>query len=690
MDRMIRLTIDGHMIEVPDGTTVLQACEDLSIEIPVFCYHPRLPIAGNCRMCLVEVEKSSKPVASCAMPAMDGMIVHTKSPMVEKARKGALEFLLINHPLDCPICDQAGECDLQDITLNYSRGESRFDLNKRAVPEKYMGPLIKTAMTRCIHCTRCIRFADEIAGIPEVGAIHRGEHTEISTLENAISSELSGNLIDICPVGALTNKQNAFHARAWELKKTNGIDVLDAVGSNIRIDSRGNQVLRILPRLNEAVNEEWISDRTRFACDGLASQRLDQPYRRINGKLIPCTWNEAFVSIKEALEPLTGFEIAGLSGDLVDVESTYALRLLLDSLGSPHRDCRQDSANLSYQNRAHYLFNTTIQGLEAADLILLIGTNPRTEAPLINARIRKRYLRGNITIGVVGDNADLTYPYQHLGTTAAALNSLLDKKDSFAKALAAAKYPVIILGKACFTRTDTPALLSIIQKIITDNPAFLQADWNGYNVLHNAGGRVGALDVGFTPGTSGFKTAEILKACQSGEIKAVFLHGADEIETNALGKAFIIYQGHHGDQGAHRADVILPGAAYTEKDALYVNTEGRVQQSFAAISPPGEAKVDWTIIRALSEVLGHTLPFNTHPALRVHLENAYPLMAMIDTIAETKWSPLPIADGQLSNLAFALPITNTYMTCPITRHSKTMAACVHEIVNKGAPHDTVA
>ena len=687
---MIRLTIDGHMIEVPEGTTVLQACEDLAIEIPVFCYHPRLPIAGNCRMCLVEVEKSPKPVASCAWPATDGMVVHTKSPMVEKARKGALEFLLINHPLDCPICDQAGECDLQDITLNYSRGESRFDLNKRAVPEKHMGPLIKTEMNRCIHCTRCIRFSDEIAGIPEVGAINRGEHTEISTLENAIASELSGNLIDICPVGALTNKPNAFHGRVWELKKTDGIDVLDAVGSNIRIDSRGNQVLRILPRLNEAVNEEWISDRTRFACDGLTAQRLDQPYRRIDSKLTPCTWDEAFTTIKTTLEPLAGTEIAGLAGDLVDVESTYALRLLLDSLGSSHRDCRQDGADLPYQNRTHYRFNTTIQGLEDADLVLLIGTNPRTEAPLINARIRKRYLRGNLTIGLIGDNVDLTYPYEHLGATATALNALLDKNNSFAKALATAKRPALILGQACFTREDTPALLTVIQKIMSANPAFIQDDWKGYNVLHTAGGRVGAMDVGFTPDASGFGTKGILGGCTSGAIKAVYLHGVDEIDAAAFGKAFIIYQGHHGDQGAHRADVILPGAAYTEKDALYVNTEGRVQRSYAAISPPGQAKVDWTIIRALSEVLGHTLPFNTHDALRAHLEAAYPFITNIDTIMNAPWSPLPTSDGTLNELAFALPITNTYMTCPITRHSKTMAACVHEILNKGKPHDAAA
>ncbi|MDP5012107.1 MAG: NADH-quinone oxidoreductase subunit NuoG [Alphaproteobacteria bacterium] len=690
MDRTIRLTIDGHMIEVPDGTTVLQACEDLKIEIPVFCYHPRLPIAGNCRMCLVEVEKSPKPVASCAMPATDGMIVHTKSPMAEKARKGALEFLLINHPLDCPICDQGGECDLQDITLNYSRGESRFGLNKRAVPEKHMGPLIKTMMNRCIHCTRCIRFADEIAGIPEVSAIHRGEHTEISTLENAISSELSGNLIDICPVGALTNKPNAFHGRVWELKKTDGIDVLDAVGSNISIHSRGNQVFRILPRLNEDVNEEWISDRTRFACDGLASQRLDQPYKRIDGKLTPCTWDEALSTIKDVLAPLTGKKIAALAGDLVDVESAYALRLLLDSLKSPHRDCRQDGAQLPYENRAHYLFNTTIQGLEGADLILLVGTNPRTEAPLINARIRKRYLRGNLTIGLIGDNVDLTYPYQHLGTTASTLNTILDEKNSFAKTLASAKRPALILGQSCFTRADTPALLSAIQKILSATPAFLKDDWNGYNVLHTAGGRIGAMDVGFTPSASGFATAEILKGCQSGAIKAVYVHGADEIEADAFGKAFVIYQGHHGDQGAHSADVILPGAAYTEKDALYVNTEGRVQRSYAAISPPGQAKIDWTIIRALSEVLGHTLPFNTHEELRAHLEAAHPFMANIDAVADVPWSPLPTADGELSDMAFALPISNTYMTCPITRHSKTMAACVHEILNKGAPHDAAA
>lgn len=690
MDRKIRLTIDGHMVEVPDGTTVLQACEDLNIEIPVFCYHPRLPIAGNCRMCLVEIEKSPKPVASCAMPATDGMIVHTKSPMVEKARKGALEFLLINHPLDCPICDQGGECDLQDITLNYSRGESRFDLNKRAVPEKHMGPLIKTMMNRCIHCTRCIRFSDEIAGIPEVGAIHRGEHTEISTLEKAIASELSGNLIDICPVGALTNKPNAFHGRVWELKKTDGIDVLDAVGSNISIHSRGNKVLRILPRLNEAVNEEWISDRTRFACDGLSSQRLDQPFRRIDGKLTPCSWEEAFSTIQTTLKPLKGDEIAAIAGDLVDVESTYALRLLLDSLKSPHRDCRQDGALYPYKNRAHYLFNTNIEGIENADLILLIGTNPRTEAPLINARIRKRYLRGNLTIGLIGDNVNLTYPYQHLGTTASALNTLLTKKNEFTKSLMEAKRPALILGQACFTRDDTTALLSTIQKILDSTPAFFQNDWNGYNVLHTAGGRVGALDVGFVPSTFGFTTNQILAACQTGNIKAVYLHGADEIDASAFGKAFVIYQGHHGDQGAHRADVILPGAAYTEKDATYVNTEGRVQRTYAAINPPGQAKVDWKIIRALSEVLGHTLPFNTLETLRAHLHESYPFIANTDVVAHTAWSPFSTNEETLSDLAFALPILNTYMTCPVTRHSKTMAACVHEILNKGEPHDTAA
>lgn len=686
---MIRLTIDGHEIDVPEGTTVLQACQDLSIEIPIFCYHSRLPIAGNCRMCLVEVEKSPKPVASCAMPATNGMIVHTKSDMVEKARKGALEFLLINHPLDCPICDQGGECDLQDITINYSRGESRFDLNKRAVSEKYMGPLIKTAMNRCIHCTRCIRFSDEIAGIPEVGTMNRGEYTEISTLENAMSSELSGNLIDICPVGALTNKPNAFHDRSWELKKTNGIDVMDAVGSNIRIDSRGNKVLRILPRLNELVNEEWISDRTRFACDGLSSQRLDQPYRRIDGKLIPCTWEEALHTIHNAVSPLSGSQIAGLAGDLVDIESTYALRLLLDALKSPHRDCRQDFANLPYGNPTHYRFNTTIQGLEDADLILLVGTNPRTEAALVNARIRKRYLCGNVTIGLIGDQVDLTYPYQHLGTCATELKMMLDTNNFFAKALAQAKRPVIILGQACFTRSDSHSLLQVVQSILTEVPAFIQDGWNGYNLLHTRAGRVGALTVGFTPNESGFDTAEILKGCQSGDIKFVYLHGVDEIEATAFGDAFVVYQGHHGDQGAHRADVILPGAAYTEKDGLYMNTEGRVQRSYAAISPPGKAKVDWTIIRALSEVLNHTLPFDTHAGLINHLEIAYPFMANIDSIPDATWSQLPGSNKPLVNKNFALSVANNYMTCSISRHSKTMAACVDEILNKGKKNVSV-
>lgn len=691
---MIRLTIDGKPIEVPEGTTVLQACEDLHIEIPVFCYHPKLPIAGNCRMCLVEVEKNSKPVASCAMPAAEGMVVHTKSPMVEKARKGALEFLLINHPLDCPICDQGGECDLQDITLNYSRGTSRFDLNKRAVPEKYMGPLIKTMMNRCIHCTRCVRFANEIAGVPEVATMHRGEHMEITTLENAVSSELSGNMIDICPVGALTNKPYAFHGRAWELKKTDGIDVLDGVGSNIRIDSRGNKVMRILPRLNEAVNEEWLSDRTRFSCDGLASQRLDQPYRRINGKLMPCTWDEAFDHIRQTLRPLKGIEIAGLAGDLVDVESTYALRLLLDQLGSPHRDCRQDSTLLPYQNRAHYCFNTTIQGLEDADAILLIGTNPRHEAPLINARIRKRYLQGAISIGMIGDAFDVTYPYVHIGTTIDAISQIIDGTHPFASVLKVAKRPVVLLGQSCFIRDDTLAFLTAVQKMLTVYPAFIQEDgdgkWNGYNVLHTTAGRVGAMDVGFVPAINGFSTHKILKECQEGNIKAIYLLGVDEIEADAFGNAFVIYQGHHGDKGAHRADVILPGAAYTEKDALYVNTEGRVQRSYAAISPPGQAKVDWTIIRALSEVLGYTLPFNTHAALITHLEDEYPFMAAVGHIVMEPWSEIPMSNGMFRKTAFAYPIGNFYMTCPITRHSKTMAACIREISNQEPPQHVLA
>ncbi len=678
---MIKLTINNHTIEVEQGTTILQACEQLNVEVPVFCYHSRLSIAGNCRMCLVEVEKTSKPVASCAMPVTEGMVVHTDSPMVEKARKGNLEFLLINHPLDCPICDQGGECDLQDITMAYGSGESRFDLNKRAVSDKYMGPLIKTVMTRCIHCTRCVRFADEVAGSHELGTTGRGEHMEITSyLETAVSSELSGNMIDLCPVGALTNKPYAFHGRSWELTKTESIDVMDAVGSNIRIDSRGREVMRILPRLNEDINEEWISDRTRFAYDGLKRQRLDQPYRRVDGKLTPCTWDEAFAVIKEKLAAVKGSEIAAIAGDLADCESMLTLKELMLALKSPHLDCRQDGTMISTASRSHYIMNTPIARIEESDCILLIGTNPRHEAPIVNARIRKRYLKGHISIGLIGQPVDLSYKYDHLGETPDVLSS------SFKDALKKAERPMIILGQAVFNRPDTTAILAAIQQLIKKYK-FIQDDWNGYNVLHIAAARVGGLDVGFVPQKDGLATKEILKACQKNKIKVLYLLGADEIPMDQLGSAFVIYQGHHGDAGANRADVILPGAAYTEKMATYVNTEGRVQTAQQALTPPGEAKEDWKIIRALSEAIGHTLSYNTWEDIQSALTKIHPAFASRGEIIASEWQDFDTANSSsIEATPFNLPISNFYMTDVISRHSANMVACVQEITQGKRPH----
>jgi NADH-quinone oxidoreductase subunit G len=680
---MIKLSIDNIDVEVQEGTTVLQACEKLGIEIPVFCYHPRLSLAGNCRMCLVEMAKSSKPVASCSLPAAAGMIISTHTPMVEKARKGVLEFLLINHPLDCPICDQGGECDLQDITVAYGRGESRFHLNKRAVKDKYMGPLVKTIMNRCIQCTRCIRFANEIAGSPELGALGRGENMEITTyLETAITSELSGNLIDICPVGALTNKPYAFRGRPWELVKTETIDVLDAVGSNIRVDSVGRQVMRILPRLNEHINEEWISDKTRFACDGLKHQRLDQPYKSIKGRLVPCTWEEAFDYIREKLHGIEGHQVAAIAGDQADCESMAALKDLLTSLGSPHYDCRQDGSHWDTGVRSTYLFNTTIGGIEKSDLVLLIATNPRHEAPLINARIRKRYLKGNLAVGIIGPAVDLGYPAQHLGDTALTLKDILADNHDFCTYLKNAENPMLVMGQAAMNRRDGLEILNLCQKI-AQKYGFIQENWNGFNVLHTAASRVGGLDLGFIPDKGGLDTTGILTGVQEGRIRVLYLLGADEVIIGDSSQTLIIYQGHHGDTGAHRANVILPGAAYTEKDGTYVNVEGRPQRAYKAVHPPGQAKEDWRIIRSLSEELGYPLPYDTLPELRQRLEQINPIFGTVNQIIPAPWKIFPHKTPEtLSHLPFRLPIGNFYMTDPISRHSVTMAQCTQSVREK--------
>lgn len=677
---MPKLTIDGIELEVAPGTSVLQACEQLSIEVPRFCYHDKLSVPANCRMCLVEVEKTPKPVASCALPCGEGMIVHTDSPMVHKARKGVMEMLLINHPLDCPICDQGGECDLQDQAMAYGFDRSRYAEMKRAVKDKDLGPLVKTVMTRCIHCTRCVRFADEICGTPELGGLFRGENMEIGNFgTHALTSELSGNLIDICPVGALTNKPEAFEVRSWELQKTESIDVMDAVGCNIRIDTRGNEVMRILPRLNEDINEEWINDKTRFACDGLLRQRLDRPYvRDQQGKLQPASWEEAFKAIATQLQQTSSPHIAALAGDQADCESLYALKTLMQSLGSPHMDCRQDGALYDTSARSSYIMNSGINGIEEADVIVLIGTNPRHEASLINARIRKRWLRGGLRIALIGAPCDLGYPYRHLGSSPTILSDLISGKNNYAPVLQGAKKPLVLVGAGALARSDGQALQATLSSFVkTFN--IVQPEWNGFNVLQRAASRVGALDLGFLPQENGLTTQGILKGAYEGSIHFVWLLGADEIDMNKLGNAFVVYQGHHGDAGAHRADVILPGAAYTEKNALYVNTEGRPQMAQQAVFPPGEAREDWTIIRAFSDVIGKTLPFNNLSQLRAKLIDTTPIFEKMGQRIPSPWKDVGV-QGSLLESAYEPVIHNFYMTDPISRASVTMAKCSTEIL----------
>ena len=671
---MPKLTIDGREVEVEAGLTVLQAAEQIGVEIPRFCYHDKLAIAGNCRMCLVAMEKSPKPIASCAMPAADGMVIHTNTPAVRKARQGVMEFLLINHPLDCPICDQGGECDLQDQAMAYGYDRSRFQENKRAVKEKHMGPLIKTIMTRCIHCTRCIRFATEIAGVEELGATGRGEDMEITTyLEKALDSELSANVIDLCPVGALTSKPYAFSARPWELRKTESIDVHDALGSNIRVDVRGREVMRVLPRVNEDVNEEWISDRTRFAVDGLRRQRLDRPYIRVDGKLRGASWNEAFQAIAGRVQGLDGARVAAIAGDLCEAESMVALKDLMTALGSPNLDCRQDGAKIGGGARAGYLFNSTIAGIEQADALVLVGANPRWEAAVLNARIRKRWLSGRLKIGMIGPRLDLTYKYEHLGAGPQTLKELSEGTSAFAETLRAAEHPMLIVGMGALGRADGAAVLAACRQV-AESCGLIKAEWNGFNVLHNAAGRVAGLDLGFLPGEGGRDVAGILAGAEAGEIELIWLLGADEIDTRRLGRAFVVYQGHHGDRGAHRADVVLPGAAYTEKDGLWVNLEGRVQLGRKANFPPGDAREDWTILRAFSDAIGKRLPYDDIGQLRRRMADLAPHFAHVDEIVEAPWGEFGRA-GPMDAAPFETPISDFYLTNAICRASVTMAEC---------------
>ncbi|RIA56113.1 NADH-quinone oxidoreductase subunit NuoG [Dichotomicrobium thermohalophilum] len=691
---MPKLIINDREIEVEDGINLLQACEEAGEEIPRFCYHERLSIAGNCRMCLVEVVGMPKPIASCHMsvndlrPGRDGSPpqVRTDSPLVKKAREGVMEFLLINHPLDCPICDQGGECDLQDQAMFYGVDGSRFHENKRAVEDKNIGPLIKTIMTRCIHCTRCVRFMTEVAGVPELGAIGRGEDMEITTyLEHGMTSELSGNVIDLCPVGALTSKPYAFTARPWELTKTESIDVMDALGANIRVDSRGREVMRFLPREHADVNEEWISDKTRFVWDGLRRQRLDRPYVRKDGTLREVSWGEAFNAIAARLRNTASKRVGAIIGDLAPVEDAYALKSLINGLGSPYVECRQDGAALNPAlGRASYIFNTGIAGIDEADAILLVGTNPRLESAVLNARILKAYRSGRARIGVIGEQANLTYEYSYLGAGPDTLREIAEGRHEFADVLKNAERPMLIVGQGALARPDGEGVLRLAAQTAV-NTGMLKPDegWNGFNVLHTAASRVGALDIGCVPSEEGANLETMLAAAQTREMDVLYLLGADEFDVSQTGDAFVIYQGSHGDSGARLADVILPGSAYTEKDGTYVNTEGRVQIAPRAVFPPGEAKEDWAIIRALSEHLGRALPFDTLDQLRSAMYRDHPHLAGIDEFVPGDTAEIDaLAQGaaEVTSAPFASPIENYYLTNPIARASHVMQeqAALHQ------------
>ncbi|WP_341793140.1 MULTISPECIES: NADH-quinone oxidoreductase subunit NuoG [unclassified Rickettsia] len=668
---MIKLTVNGQEVEVTEGSTVFQACTKAGIEIPHFCYHERLKIAGNCRMCLVEMDKSPKPIASCAMPAGNDMVIHTDTPMVKKAREGVMEFLLINHPLDCPICDQGGECDLQDQAFKYGKASNKFHENKRTVKDKYTGPLIKTAMTRCIQCTRCIRFANDIAGIEEMGAIYRGEHMEVTSyLERSLDSEISGNMIDICPVGALNSKPYAFKARSWELKHTDGIGISDAEGTNIRIDSRDNEVMRILPRINEEINEEWISDKIRFSYDGLKYQRLDRPYIRKNGKLIEASWLDALKIVADKITSLQGNQIAAIAGPLACVESMFTLKILLQKIGCNNFDVNQFDYKIDTSSRGNYLFNTSIVGIEKGDLCLLIGANPRQVAPVLNSRIGKRQRSGALKVARIGGGHDQTYKVQELGSSVEIIKDLADGSHEFAKDLSQAKYPMIIIGDGVYSRSDGYAILSLIHKI-TDKYNIVREDWNGFNILHNHASIVGGFDIGFNSVTSN----EILAKAEQEQIKLVYLLGADEIDFDKLKSAFIVYHGHHGDLGATNADVIFPGCTYTEKSGIYVNLEGRPQISNQAVQPVGEAKADFLIIKNLADHLKIELNVNNLEEVRSKLAAEYPIFANINKIIENKFVKFNSKDKLLKDEIVNSPI-NYYMTDVISKASVTMAKCV--------------
>ena len=663
---MPKITVNNKEVEFEEGMTVLQACELAGEEIPRFCYHERLSIAGNCRMCLVEMEKSAKPIASCAMPAADGMKVKTNTPFVDKARKGVMEFLLANHPLDCPVCDQGGECDLQDQSLFYGLDNSRYTENKRQVREKYMGPLIKTEMTRCIHCTRCVRFATEIAGISELGATGRGEDMEITTfLEKSMESEMSANVIDLCPVGALTSKPYAFEARPWELKKTETIDVMDAVGSNIRVDTYGWEVKRVLPRINESINEEWISDKTRYACDGLLKQRLDTPYIRENGKLIKTSWLKANNLLINKLKLFKADEVAGLVGDLVDLESIYSFKKFFEKcVESKNLECRYERTYINPKERMNYIFNSSINGIEDSDFILLVGTNPRLEATILNARIRKAYRNNKVKIYSIGDPGELTYPYENIGNNTSVIKEIVSGSHDISNKIKKSTKPIIIIGESALCKNTGQYIFESLKNFLLNNN-FIKKDWNALNILTQQASRVGAIDLGIFIENEK-ENFTFFDKLENDEFKFIYLLGADNINFNKKDK-FIVYQGSHGDKGAEIADIILPGAAYTEKNGLFVNLEGKMQNAYKASYPPGEAHEDWIIFRDLANKMNKSLGFQNVTDLRKCINQYF------DKKNNNKINKTKEIDFVEDNI-LVKPI-DYYYTNPIARSSKVMNEC---------------
>lgn len=675
-DDAIEVFVDGYPVKIPKGMTVLQACEVAGVDIPRFCYHSRLSIAGNCRMCLVEVEKSPKPVASCAMPALPGMKIKTDTPIAKKAREGVMEFLLMNHPLDCPICDQGGECDLQDQSMAFGSDRGRFTETKRSVVDKNLGPLVKTVMTRCIQCTRCVRFATEVAGVQDLGILGRGSGEEIGTyVEKLMTSELSGNVIDICPVGALTSKPFAFKARNWELKGTETIDVTDAVGSNIKIDSRGPEVMRITPRLNEDINEEWISDKTRFCYDGLKRQRLNDPMiRGADGRFKAVSWRDALAVVAEIAHQVKPDEIVGVAGKLSDAESMMALKDFLNRMGSNNVWCESNVGNPDADLRYRYLMNSGISGLEKADVFLLVGTQPRVEAAMVNARIRKTVKATGAKVGYIGPPTDFNYDHKHLGTGPETLLEIAEGRHPFFSAISNAKNPAIIVGAGLFDREDKDAIFAAVETI-AQNGNVIRPDWNGFNVLLLSAAQAAALDLGLVPASGkGIESAKFL-----------YLMGADDVNVDKIPEdAFVVYQGHHGDRGVYRANIILPSSAFSEKEGTYANTEGCTQQTLPAVPTVGDARDDWKIIRALSEVAGICLPYDSVGAIRSRIRTVAPNLVNVDEREPATFGPslVPECTQKVSPTPFKPAVENFYMTDSITRASKIMAQCSSTLLKK--------